>query len=1332
MSAITVRYLPLHASAGADEVLLAKATHLVQKWIPGYTKHDGTYVGPHHKMVHEADDHDAAKVLAGQGSYSQKVAHKKLTQHGWFNALPDEHKVPILQAHATDIQMADSSKAQLAVMKQAVLAGKQPTPSQLKFYAALPEDKAVELVKDLKAKGASIGALQSLIEAHPAGKAAVQPPAEKIPETIPTKAAPAPAETVPETIAPVSQPEPAAAAPAPAPAITPQSAPAAAPEPEQIEIMPTSWSAYTNHVDGSNKFWAITTAPSPGGGFYVATRYGPIGAKNGATTTQHFDSLPAANAYKSHMIQSKTAKGYGWTDADAHPALAAPLKVTKPVAAPKDWAAENAAPNGIPSADSWQKVGGQLGSNAGFVAIDGDGQKWYVKTPNSKAHAESELAASRLYALAGVKASHLKPVTVNGKFSLASKWEDETHKASPTELVAAGARDGFAVDAWLANWDAMGVDSTNIQTVDNKASRIDVGGSLGYRAQGAPKGDKFGTTVGELASMRDPKINPQTAAVFGKMSDAEVAKSIVDHVGKVSPEQIKQACGDDAELAGKLIVRRGNMLTWAFKHQATAFPAPAPAPAVQDEGPKEGDTKEGADGQLVFKDGRWHKVATAAPAQKFVANEAEELAIEEAPTKEAAVALAAAYVKKQPTPEAKETALFNAAISLKAGGHVSKAADGGTAIHEALAAPAAAPLDTSTKPLSMPEFSDGSVAPEAGKKGPKAYYEGMATKLMNLAESGDVQTLKDMKSKGEAGPAKTWKGKTPNSKKLLALHAEALALAQKAVAPAPAPKRVKSAKVVEAAPVADGGMSPEAKAAADGLLAEYHPNVLKDLLSMGLSSLSPEAKAYLTEKLAEKATAAAAPAAPQKVVAAAPAPDALKTAIDAIHDAVIPGTNTNAVPHHKKLQAMLDFAAAEDLAGLKGMTFGSNTYGKKQAKLHAQLVAAMEGGAAPAAAPAAPPIAPKVVAAAPKKPKLDPTKLPVNASQIPDPPTINFSSKAHVNAANMHDAKAVHDFALKGNLTELQKYHYEALDKETGKVVGKQPITSHPSKHVQSYWESLVDHLSAIANPAGVLRLDEVVAHGLNGIASAFNAAKYGMTTAKADASKKIAFWIGLGKTTSPGETMQHPPYGSTDFQVSPTGTPKMTEHMRKQSQIDFAAAPSLVKAFIKGIQASGSYNNNFRDGHESVGSTNFVEMNLKAHEFAQEKPAGFELYKWMSLSDSLLKQVLAMEPGTVFQNPGSMCTSYEPTATSGFGEHRMRIRYAPGAKGVDSFGSGSYAGEKEITTLPGARFSVVSAKLVDGQYGKKRLELDVLMLPPDPTYVADLKSRVAQMKAKK
>ena len=369
-----------------------------------------------------------------------------------------------------------------------------------------------------------------------------------------------------------------------------------------------------------------------------------------------------------------------------------------------------------------------------------------------------------------------------------------------------------------------------------------------------------------------------------------------------------------------------------------------------------------------------------------------------------------------------------------------------------------------------------------------------------------------------------------------------------------------------------------------------------------------------------------------------------------------------------------------------------------------------------------------------KPEKQDPTALKVDPSQLPQPhdfhnwngPGNGLSSKTHVNDMNLKAEQDLLNFAAKGNLIALKDYHYEAVDKDTGAPTGQQHIEQHPSQHVKTYWSDLVSTLGYIANPPEQLkRFKSVVAAGLKKVSDAFSSASYGTTTSKVAANQRLAFWIALGHT-KPVEALV-PNHASLEFQSTPVGVPKMTEQMKSAAKQAYASLASnrLVKRFINGIQASGTYNDNFRDGkmvtHDGKDA---VGMVLDAYSYATEKPEGFEVYKWVSFPGDMGKQMLNAKPGTVFQNPGSMCCSYNPTATSGFGPDRMRIRFAKGSKAVDSFGSGSFSSEQEITTLPGQRFVILSCKKVHCPVKhKERIELDVLMLPPDDTYVAELEA---------
>lgn len=241
----------------------------------------------------------------------------------------------------------------------------------------------------------------------------------------------------------------------------------------------------------------------------------------------------------------------------------APVPKAKP-AAPA--AAPKAAEPAHPSMDDWKQIGPQGGSNPGGKFIDPEGVEWYCKFPGDENMAKSEVLAAKLYAAAGISSQDAKLVTKDGKIGIASKWADVT-KASPAQLAKAkGAKAGFAVDAWLANHDVVGLEFDNLQLdASGNAMRVDAGGSLEYRAQGAKK--EFGDTVTEIDTLRDKAINDKSAAVFGKMTKADITASVAN-VLKVSSAQIYAlvntygpgTADDKVKLAATLIARKADLL----------------------------------------------------------------------------------------------------------------------------------------------------------------------------------------------------------------------------------------------------------------------------------------------------------------------------------------------------------------------------------------------------------------------------------------------------------------------------------------------------------------------------------------------------------------------------------------------------------------------------------------------------------------------------------------------------------------------------------------------------------------------------------------------------
>lgn len=222
-----------------------------------------------------------------------------------------------------------------------------------------------------------------------------------------------------------------------------------------------------------------------------------------------------------------------------------------------------------------KRVGAQKGSNPGGVFEDPKTKKkYYVKTPQSDAHVYNEILASKLYEAAGVDVPKLHLTEINGKLSVASEWNPNVASAVTkltTGELPKSVWDGFAVDAWLGNWDVVGTGMDNLlyDKVKKRFVRIDAGGSLLYRAKGAAKGSKFTDEVLELDRMRNPSKSKNAARVFGRMDDYEVWESI-NRVVYMTEEEIDKIIdetligspldGERAYLKKKLKARRNHLV----------------------------------------------------------------------------------------------------------------------------------------------------------------------------------------------------------------------------------------------------------------------------------------------------------------------------------------------------------------------------------------------------------------------------------------------------------------------------------------------------------------------------------------------------------------------------------------------------------------------------------------------------------------------------------------------------------------------------------------------------------------------------------------------------
>lgn len=227
--------------------------------------------------------------------------------------------------------------------------------------------------------------------------------------------------------------------------------------------------------------------------------------------------------------------------------------------------------DGTYNTSGWTVINDFLGgSNGAKLMQDADGNQFVVKNAKSDKHAANEVLASALYAEAGLDSGRVYlGKDENGKTVLVSPWlegsKDDFASRRKEPGILESAQQGFAVDAWLANYDSVGLSYDNMKTIGDKVVRVDPGGALLFRAQGEPK--ELTDTVLSIDSLRDPSVNKQAASVFGSMTDAQISDS-VRLVEAITPERIAELVDanfpDDKETADllkeRLIARREDLI----------------------------------------------------------------------------------------------------------------------------------------------------------------------------------------------------------------------------------------------------------------------------------------------------------------------------------------------------------------------------------------------------------------------------------------------------------------------------------------------------------------------------------------------------------------------------------------------------------------------------------------------------------------------------------------------------------------------------------------------------------------------------------------------------
>mgnify|MGYP003403702631 CR=1 FL=1 len=217
------------------------------------------------------------------------------------------------------------------------------------------------------------------------------------------------------------------------------------------------------------------------------------------------------------------------------------------------------------------KISEQLGTNRGGWYENTDtNEKYYIKFYENFDQARAEFIANAIYDKLGINAAKSKFTNVEGEHAIASSEVLGAEGVYHDELKqSADVKNGFIADAYLANWDVVGLVYDNIvKSSDGKMYRIDNGGALTFRAQGQAK-EFSPNDIPELENMMN--LDYPTGQVFSGLSMQELklqAQHLVDtlkqkDINKIIAESGME--GDQAEIIREGLIGRLKFIQEQFK-----------------------------------------------------------------------------------------------------------------------------------------------------------------------------------------------------------------------------------------------------------------------------------------------------------------------------------------------------------------------------------------------------------------------------------------------------------------------------------------------------------------------------------------------------------------------------------------------------------------------------------------------------------------------------------------------------------------------------------------------------------------------------------------------
>lgn len=1278
--------------------------------------------------VHAADAATVA-AMAG-GSHYQKEAVKKLkSEHGpAWDAMHPSKQLDLAHAKYQALQGAASQSAAVSGWKKHMLAGQVPTPSEVKAMAAFDTttpDKAVKVMNDVQAVIGMDKYIQLVTQAH--AKAA------KAPAAAPVAAKPTEPAKVFVTTPPVVAAKPQTLADKPA-----------------YDHMAQSVSSKMSHSLPSQKTFHKLAAqdwmaanPDKGAEMYgalVSLKLSHLAALVGPSVSPAATPSAAAMANMVARDPSKAAK----LKAEVKAALGA---ATKPANLINEAMAKLSKP-----LQNLVTVFGLEGDSASTLSVDNslmasEVSAFMAATPDEKSDVVSAISALGPHKLKlfmdwvsdqNAKAAAPAPapsvpvasqvfynmtpghnkfwsVSTHGSVMKTTYGKIGTQGSTTTKDFASSAAAAAAAKKLQSEKVTKGYANshTGVHQYESAAAQPPASPTATPAAAAKPASTKGVTVASTPGWTHQASDGSLSGAPSLTCEDASGYTYYVAHTGDVYQVGVIDARGnpmehedfsDPEEAAaqmGQLIMGNNAGLPFLLAADIQKLDP--------DAGPKDGDTKQGADGTLVFKGGYWRKV----PVKKFTKVEVKALLLSQLGTQlsgndaskmafKAAAAgdapgMVAAHIK------AVDESWPNTAKKIKFLAQAMGVSVDGTPVASPTAMPAAVPKPAAAaQPVKAGSQAKVFVTAPPGKPGVTA-IDGWA---QTGQQKGSNPGGKFMDKSGQE-----WYCKFPASEDHVKNELLASKLYKAAGVDVPTLRMVeKDGKIGIASKIVDGvtkvgaGIKNAPGAmegfAVDAWLGNYdsvgtgHDNLLKTKdgkavrIDLGGSLLYRAMGAPKGDSFGVDVVEIDAMRDPSKnqfgaSVFSGITKEKLTESVALVLD----------IPDDVILQLVSKFGPGDDA---------------QRAALAAKLIARKKDLAKKY------PAANLIV----NPPKPDQRNLPVDTSKLPK--KLDFmnwkgagqglSGTAKINEVNQAAIDQIYSAAMKGDFVALKKLKFHIIDKATGVVKDGALFGDHPSQHVKDFYSTVLDYMEVIANPAAkkAKAWDVGDYSDVNELSDGFKAHYYGVTVGQVPANQRLGFWISLGQTDAAQSFM-----------------PKRFEYTSTKDNAKGKASlhgmTAILKKWMAAVKGSGSYNVPYREGKEIDNSgLNARDVLTDAYAHAVEFEEGTRITKDITFPDAMMKQMMALAPGHVFQNPGSMCCSLKENWSWSGTNAKLHIVYAKGAKALYNIGIGNHNGEGEITTIPGQRFMLIKMETKN----PSKPEFTLLMLPPDDVYVANIKPK--------